>query len=108
MHGRAYRDWFRKQATRDERYDYLYSAEELKPWVERTREIADNPRVEDTFVVTNNHHAGKAPVNVLMMQAMIDDEKVAAPSLLYAAYPDALSRYAHPGFTAKEDSEARL
>jgi len=108
VHGRAYRDWFRKQATRDERYDYLYSAEELKPWVERTREIADNPRVEDTFVVTNNHHAGKAPVNALMMQAMIDDEKVAAPPLLYAAYPDALSRYAHPGFTAKEDSEARL
>ena len=36
VHGRAYRDWFRKAATRDERYDYLYTAKELAPWVERT------------------------------------------------------------------------
>jgi uncharacterized protein YecE (DUF72 family) len=31
VHGRNYRDWFRKDAGRDARYDYLYGAEELAP-----------------------------------------------------------------------------
>ena len=40
VHGRNYKDWFRKTAGRDERYDYLYSAKELGPWAERTKELA--------------------------------------------------------------------
>ena len=32
VHGRNYRDWFRKGAGRDARYDYLYPAGELEPW----------------------------------------------------------------------------
>ncbi|HEX9572511.1 MAG TPA: DUF72 domain-containing protein, partial [Myxococcales bacterium] len=43
VHGRNYRDWFRKTAGRDERYDYLYTAKELEPWADRTRELADEP-----------------------------------------------------------------
>jgi uncharacterized protein YecE (DUF72 family) len=96
VHGRAYKNWFRKAATRDERYDYLYSAKELEPWVERTKEIADNALVEQTFVVTNNHHSGKAPVNALMMAAMIDEGKVAAPPELFAEYSRELRPFAHP------------
>jgi len=41
VHGRNYKDWFRKAAGRDERYDYLYSAAELDPWAERTRTLAE-------------------------------------------------------------------
>ena len=96
VHGRAYRDWFRKAATRDERYDYLYTAKELEPWVERTEEIAANPRVDETYVVTNNHRNGKAPVNALMMKSMLEDDVVAAPPELYAAYRRALHDYARP------------
>jgi len=47
VHGRNYRDWFRKTAGRDERYDYLYTAKELEPWADRTRELADEPGVTD-------------------------------------------------------------
>lgn len=96
VHGRAFRNWFRKTATRDERYDYLYTAKELAPWVERTRDIAGNPRVEETYVVTNNHRAGQAPVNALMMESMLEDERVAAPPELYRAYADVLGPYARP------------
>jgi len=96
VHGRAYRDWFRKAATRDERYDYLYTAKELAPWVERTEEIAANPRVDETYVVMNNHRAGKAPVNALMMKSMLEDDVVAAPPQLYEAYRRALHDYARP------------
>lgn len=33
---------FRKEVGGDARYDYLYTPEELEPWVERTAAIADN------------------------------------------------------------------
>ena len=49
------------------RSDYLYSADELKPWVRRTREVAKATR--DTYVVTNNHARGQAVVNALMIEA---------------------------------------
>ena len=35
LHGRNHDDWFREDAGRDERYDYLYTKDELKPWVDK-------------------------------------------------------------------------
>ena len=35
LHGRNAANWFRTDAAVDSRYDYLYSAEELRPWAER-------------------------------------------------------------------------
>jgi uncharacterized protein YecE (DUF72 family) len=93
VHGRAYQSWFRKSAGRDERYDYLYSAQELEPWVERTREIAANPRVEETYVVTNNHLRGQAPANALMIEAMLEGAQVAAPPELLRTYERVLRPY---------------
>src|SRR5690606_20144877 len=46
VHGRNYMDWFRRNAGRDARYDYLYPVDELKPWVARTREVARGEEVE--------------------------------------------------------------
>lgn len=43
VHGRNYRDWFRKGAGRDARYDYLYSAGELEPWARRIADLARPP-----------------------------------------------------------------
>jgi uncharacterized protein YecE (DUF72 family) len=40
VHGRNYQDWFRKNAGRDARYDYLYTAGELEPWARRIGELA--------------------------------------------------------------------
>ena len=44
VHGRNYQDWFRKGAGGDARYDYLYGADELKPWVKRTRALGMGSR----------------------------------------------------------------
>lgn len=66
LHGRNANDWFRAEAGRDERYNYLYNEKELKPWldkIERIRKIAD-----ETFVITNNHYRGQAVVNALELQ----------------------------------------
>ena len=88
VHGRNYHDWFRKNAGRDERYDYLYSLEELEPWVERARALAEE-EVSEVDVVLNNHYRAKAVANAVQFEAMLGREAV-APELLFDAYGDAL------------------
>jgi len=91
VHGRNWRDWFRKGAEAWERYDYLYSAEELAPWAERAQALAAAPRVEDVYVVTNNHMRGKGVANALMLQAQLTGRPQPAPASLLAAYPEHLA-----------------
>lgn len=93
IHGRNYRDWFRKDAGRDARYDYLYDARELAPWAERIRELARSPRAPDVYVITNNHFRGQAPANAKMLEAMVEGRRVEAPPELVAAYPEALGPF---------------
>jgi uncharacterized protein YecE (DUF72 family) len=38
LHGRNYEHWFTSGDHPEERYNYLYSIEELKPWAERDRQ----------------------------------------------------------------------
>ena len=59
FHGRNYEKWFTHEESW-ERYNYLYSKEELEPWVDRIETMA---RSRDVFVVTNNHFRGQAIVN---------------------------------------------
>jgi uncharacterized protein YecE (DUF72 family) len=100
VHGRNYRDWFRRDAGRDARYDYLYSAGELEPWARRISELAAGgaagvtAAVPDVYVVTNNHFRGQAAANALMLEAMVERRGVEAPAGLVVAYPDALRPYA--------------
>ncbi len=96
VHGRNYRNWFRKTASALERYDYLYTAKELKPWAERTQEMAAHPRVSDVYVVTNNHVRGKGVVNAMMLQTMLTGRKVHAPETLLREYRDTLAPYVLP------------
>jgi uncharacterized protein YecE (DUF72 family) len=96
VHGRNYRDWFRKGAGRDARYDYLYRAEELEPWAERVRGMAASPRAPDVYVVTNNHFRGQAPANAKMLESMLERRRVEVPPELLATYPEALAPFAAP------------
>ncbi len=97
VHGRNYKDWFRQKAGRDARYDYLYTAEELEPWAERTKAIAAEPGVEDVYVVTNNHFRGKAVANAAMLESMVERRRVDAPPDLVARYRDALAPFVTSG-----------
>jgi uncharacterized protein YecE (DUF72 family) len=84
LHGRNADSWFRADAGVNERYDYLYSAEELAPWAERTRRVAE--AAPETYVVTNNHYRGQAVTNALMLDAMITGRQTDAPPGVAAAY----------------------
>ena len=63
----------------EERYDYLYSEDELKPFAERVREIAATGEAK-ILIYFNNHVRGQAPANALMMAQQIGLAATAAVS----------------------------
>jgi uncharacterized protein YecE (DUF72 family) len=105
LHGRNYQNWFREQAVRDERYNYLYSPDELEPWIVRVKEVAK--QVKETYVITNNHFLGKAVVNALEIKSTIEERRVPAPLPLFEKYPQLVDS-ATPELTRPGDSEPTL
>ena len=101
VHGRNYKDWFRDKAPVEQRYNYLYKAEELEPWAERTKEIAADEATREVYVVTNNHYKGKAVANALMMRSMVTGERVPVPSGVFDAYGETVEAYAEPEMAAR-------
>jgi uncharacterized protein YecE (DUF72 family) len=96
VHGRNYKEWFRKDAGRDARYDYLYSSKELEPWAERTEALAHEPVTDEVDVVFNNHYKAQAVVNAIQFKHLLTDDLQPAPALLFEHYPDALDGHAFP------------
>jgi uncharacterized protein YecE (DUF72 family) len=93
LHGRRYDTWFTEKGFTDdpdmpqhERYNYLYSAEELRPWAARVKQVAKH--ASDVYVITNNHYQGKAVVNALELIAMLRGAKVKVPEPLREKYPE--------------------
>ena len=84
MHGRNYQNWFRDKAPRDERYNYLYSLDELDPWLTRIKQVAK--QTHETYVITNNHFRGQAVVNAVEIKAALAEEPVPAPEPLFEHY----------------------
>jgi uncharacterized protein YecE (DUF72 family) len=90
LHGRNYRNWFSKQANVRERYDYLYTPEELEPWADRIRQVS--AKAKRTYAMSNNHNLGKAPANALELCSILTQTTVPAPPTLVERYP-VLERY---------------
>ena len=87
FHGRRYDTWFNDDPAvpGHERYNYLYSLDELNPWAERIRKVQQHTR--DTYVITNNHYQGKAVVNALQLLSILKGNKVKVPDELRQHYP---------------------
>ena len=87
LHGRRYDSWFSDDPAvpPSERYNYLYSEEELEPWAARIRHLA--AAGDSTFVIANNHFEGKAIVNALQLVRLLTNAKVKVPETLREAYP---------------------
>ncbi len=96
VHGRNYKDWFRDKAPVEQRYNYLYTAEELEPWARRAQEIAADRATREVYVVTNNHYKGKAVANAAMLKSMVTGERAPAPSGVFEAYGETIADYAKP------------
>ena len=86
LHGRNYDSWWRENKYQGERYDYLYSVDELAPWLDRIKTVEQAAR--DTYVVTNNHYIGKGIVNAFEISSILRDELLPMPPELLARYPE--------------------
>ena len=88
LHGRRYDTWFSDDPAMppEERYNYLYSTEELDPWARRIEKVAE--RAGSTFVITNNHYQGKGVVNALELVRLLTGQKVKVPEPLRHHYPE--------------------
>jgi uncharacterized protein YecE (DUF72 family) len=71
FHGRNFKQWWRPE-TPDLRYDYLYAAEELEPWVDRVADLRASAGVRETLAFFNNHRGGQAVRNADMFRAMLE------------------------------------
>lgn len=85
LHGRNHDNWFREDATRDDRYDYLYRPDELKPWIAKIESIRE--QAKEIYAITNNHYRGQAIVNAFDLQEGLGKRDFTIPKHLVDAYP---------------------
>ncbi len=90
LHGRNYANWFKEDAGRDARYDYLYTKDEIRKLSGQIRTVVQT--TEETYAVTNNHFRGQALVNAMEIIEELDAAPPAVPPLLVEAYPDRFAR----------------
>jgi uncharacterized protein YecE (DUF72 family) len=74
LHGRNAKNWWGGDkggagGGSGDRYDYLYSEDELKEWVVKIKAMAQAAR--KTYVFFNNCHAGQAARNAALMKEML-------------------------------------
>lgn len=65
MHGRNADKWFAHKSA-EEKYNYLYAADELKPFVENLSDLKKT--VKQIYVFFNNHPRAKAAANAIEMR----------------------------------------
>ncbi|MCP4644387.1 MAG: DUF72 domain-containing protein, partial [bacterium] len=85
LHGRNAADWFRNDAGRNDRYNYLYSDGELADWLKKVERIRAN--ADEIYVITNNHYRGQAVVNAFELQDGLGQHPARIPESLVEAYP---------------------
>jgi uncharacterized protein YecE (DUF72 family) len=77
FHGRRTETWEASGIPVVERFRYLYSEEEMREWVPRIREAAEETR--ELHVLMNNCYANYGSTNARELAAMLDEE-LGAPS----------------------------
>ena len=110
FHGRNAEKWFGADTSNEERYNYLYSENELEPWAGRIRDAAavvgngtpaagSHAASRGVSAILNNHFRGQAVSNAIQLQHLLTGEIVDAPESLAAAYPAlrGITRSAEPG-----------
>jgi len=70
LHGRNAAAWWRHEKTED-RYDYLYTAEELKEFTETAD--AAKQLVKKLYLYTNNHFSAKSVANAAMIKQQLGE-----------------------------------
>ena len=87
-HGRNAKAWWNPKESW-ERYDYLYSREEIKRHAERIRTAASTSGVKKAFAFYNNHSRANAPANAIMLSQELGVRlKAMPPEAMVAKFPE--------------------
>ena len=71
LHGRNAAQWWKHEKSED-RYNYLYSAEELAPIAEAAKEVSR--KVKKAYMYANNHFSAKSVANAAILQYQLGQE----------------------------------
>jgi uncharacterized protein YecE (DUF72 family) len=83
MHGRNAKTWNVRGGSASDRFDYLYSPEELGEWSAPLREVSE--AVEEVYVLFNNNRwsrrsggelAAQAPTNAVALRRILDQQRI--------------------------------
>jgi uncharacterized protein YecE (DUF72 family) len=85
LHGRNREKWFAEDSGPNERYNYLYSQQEIDEWVERIRDMSQ--RAKEVYVIANNHYRGQAAANALQIMSKVQGRPVPVPETMIVEYP---------------------
>jgi len=75
FHGRNKEAWWGGDSA--QRYNYLYSEQELQEWVPKIKQLAAS--TQETYVLFNNCHVGHAAKNAKTMQDMLQPDLFKSP-----------------------------
>jgi uncharacterized protein YecE (DUF72 family) len=71
LHGRNAAQWWKHDKSED-RYNYFYSADELKPFAAAASEAARV--VKKAYLYANNHFSAKSVANAAILKAQLGQE----------------------------------
>jgi len=85
LHGRNAEQWWEHEQSED-RYNYLYSEEELKPFADAVRTA--RALVKKQYIFLNNHFAAQSVADAAVLRHMLDEPvETPMPAELVARYP---------------------
>jgi uncharacterized protein YecE (DUF72 family) len=77
FHGRNWKTWnIRNARSSAERFDWMYSVEELAEWVEPLAELAE--RSDEVYALMNNNRADYAPRSATILRRLLDEKEIPA------------------------------
>jgi uncharacterized protein YecE (DUF72 family) len=86
LHGRNAAQWWNHESSED-RYNYLYSADELKPFAEAAEEASR--KVKKAYLYTNNHFSAKSVANAAILKHELGQDLPGEyPESFVERYPD--------------------
>jgi uncharacterized protein YecE (DUF72 family) len=86
LHGRNAREWW-DHAEAEDRYNYLYSTEELAPLAATVRDVRG--MTKKAYLFLNNHFSAQAVANATTLKKMLDEPVTARmPAEMVERFPD--------------------
>ena len=102
-HGRNAKTWWHAKQSW-ERYDYLYSRDEVKKHAERIQTAARNRGVTKAFAFYNNHARANAPANAIMLSQELGVRlKSMPPESMAIQFPDLIRK--DPGDSGEQHKD---